>query len=126
MVMIKRTKVETKKIEEFTKIYSTLFNVIMMKHPHVDLQKMFDGIKEKIYIPSGTLYLCFSCGAVLHKKDLTPQKFFQVKQRWHPCQNFYNGASLPSIGIFTQWNDVLKYLKTVDLDKLKNILSSYR
>jgi len=82
-----------------------------------NLQDLFNRIKDGIFQTSGTIYLCFSCRDIINRRDLKKEKWFQLQNVWHDCQNEYNtnGLVVPTIGIISRWNKVIKYLDDHDI-----------
>lgn len=79
----------------------------------MNIQKAFEIVKEEIFVASGSLYLCFTCGNHMPRKDVKKQQFFQVSGVWHNCLGEMNGYVVPTAGVITRWKIVADYIQSV-------------
>lgn len=113
MVGIKKTDEERKRIQQFTNAMRDILgdeienveDIIKM-----EVQTWFNAIKDELYDPKGSLYLCFQCGGLIDRKDMSSQTFFQVERLWHDCLGSISGAVYPTAGLPTYWHRVIEYL----------------
>lgn len=115
-MMIQKTKEEEDKINQFVDIIADLIDD-SYHDSELNVQEIFDRLKDKLFKTSGTIYLCFTCRQVVSRKELKKEQYFQLSNVWHDCREDIsrNGFSAPTIGLITRWKDVLDYLESVDL-----------
>jgi len=117
---IAKTENERKNITRFAiamkealndELYETISPI---DFPNSDLQKIFDNIKDRIFNASGSLYVCFTCGNHMPRKDVPIQKFYQITGVWHSCMGEMNGYVIPTIGIITRWKVIANFIEELD------------
>jgi len=120
-VKIAKTKDEEIVIDKFVMAMKEALNdnlyqtMAPMNFVNSDLQKMFDTVKDDLFVASGSLYLCFTCGSHMPRKDVPLQKFYQISGVWHSCMGSDNGYVIPTIGIITRWKMVAKYIEKLSI-----------
>lgn len=115
-MMITKSKKDNERILSFV---NKIADVIESadSNQNFNVQDLFNRIKDGIFQTSGTIYLCFSCRSVVSRKNLKKERWFQLQNVWHDCRTEYNtnGLVVPTVGIISRWNDVIKYLNDHDV-----------
>lgn len=113
---VKKTKEDETKLSKFMVMMNNIFTTYAWENPQKDTQTIFDNIKEALYDNAGSLYLCFTCGNVLDRKELSVQNYFQINRVWHPCQGGDNNMTFPTAGIVTRWEKAISYIESTGVE----------
>ena len=81
---------------------------IIMKH------RTYAYIYREAFVPSGSIYVCFTCGSIIERNKMVKKRWFQLTGVWHECLNREHGIeneyylqdgtmiAVPTVGITTR------------------------
>lgn len=119
---VKQTEEDTNHIINFLKVIKQELRELATQGKNI--QEIFEQIELNIKDSQGTMYLCFSCASIQKRKDMQRQRFYQISGVWHICDKTvsHNGLSTPTVGLFTRFSIIKKYLVSIGFIKsLENV-----